>query len=103
MNVSPATETTHVPNIERTIAALRPQFRRCYEQGLAANYGMAGDLTMRIKIRPNGEVESASAVSNNGLSPQVAQCIAKRVQNTQFEAPQGSGSTVDVPVKFVKQ
>jgi hypothetical protein len=97
------TQTVPVPSAERTIAQLRPAFRRCYEQGLQSNGGMAGDLMMRIKIRPNGEVESAQAVANNGLSAQVAQCIAAKVQLAQFEAPHGSGSSIDVPVKFVKQ
>ena len=103
VDTSVPVQSSPVPSVERTIAQLRPAFRRCYEQGLQANAGMAGDLTMRIKIRPNGEVESAQAVSTNGLSPQVAQCIAAKVQLAQFEPPHGAGSSIDVPVKFVKQ
>ena len=103
VDTSVPTQSVRVPSAERTIAALRPAFRRCYERGLEANAGMAGDLTVRLKIRPNGEVESAEAVANNGLSPQVAQCIQGKMQLAQFEAPHGSGSSIDVPVKFVKQ
>jgi hypothetical protein len=64
---------------------------------------MSGSLTLRIKVRPNGEVEAAQVSSNHGLSDGVAACIAKRAQNATFDAPQGTGSTVEVPVKFVKQ
>ncbi len=103
VDVSVPTQSAAVPSVERTIAQLRPAFRRCYEQGLQTNSGMAGAVTMRIKIRPNGEVESAVSIANSGLSPEVAQCISRRIQLTQFEAPHGAGSSIEVPVKFVKQ
>jgi hypothetical protein len=64
---------------------------------------MAGSVTMSVKIAPNGEVNSADAAANTGLSDGVVRCIQRALKNAQFDAPGSSGSTLQVPVKFVQQ
>ena len=95
--------TVPVANAERVVASLRPGFRACYNTGLQQDPGMAGSVTITVKIGPNGEVSSADATSNNGLSDSVVKCIARKLKNAQFDPPGGSGSTLNVPVKFVQQ
>ncbi len=92
-----------VANAERTIAGLRPGFRSCYNKGLANDPSMAGKIVLAIKIAPNGEVQDVSKVGGSGLASDVEQCIIKKARNASFDAPGGSGSTVQVPVTFVKQ
>jgi hypothetical protein len=92
-----------VANAERVIAGLRPKFRLCYNQGLAQDPGMSGSVTMVVKIAPNGEVDSANAANNSGLSDSVVKCIQRALKNAQFDAPGSSGSVLQVPAKFVKQ
>jgi hypothetical protein len=60
-------------------------------------------VTITVKIAPNGEVNSADATQNAGLSDGVVRCIARKIKNAQFDPPGGSGSTLNVPVKFVQQ
>ena len=90
-------------NAEATIARLRPGFRSCYNKGLANDPSMAGKLVLSIKIAPNGDVSSVSKAGGSGLSPDVEQCIIRKAKNATVGAPGGSGSTVQVPVTFVKQ
>lgn len=92
-----------VANAEATIARLRPGFRSCYNKGLANDPSMAGKLVLSIRIAPNGDVSSVSKAGGSGLSPEVEQCIIRKAKNATFDAPGGSGSTVQVPVTFVKQ
>jgi hypothetical protein len=92
-----------VANAERVIAGLRPKFRLCYNQGLAQDPGMSGSVTMTVKIAPNGEVNSADAAANTGLSDSVVKCISRALKNAQFDPPGSSGSVLNVPAKFVKQ
>ncbi len=94
----PSTPSASVRNLDAVVAQMRPGFRRCYNAGLLIDPGMQGDVTIRIKIGPNGEVQSATPVSGSGLSPAVTQCIAQRAQVAQFETDQPA--TVDVPIKF---
>ena len=54
-------------------------------------------------MAPNGEVQSADQQSNSGLSPQVIACIQRKIRNAQFDAPGPNGSTIQLPVTFVKQ
>lgn len=92
-----------VSNAERTVAGLRPKFKRCYEKGLASDPSMSGAVTIVTKVAPNGEVNAADAQGNSGLAPDVVACIQKAVKGAQFDAPGGSGSTINIPVKFVQQ
>jgi hypothetical protein len=95
--------TVPVANAERVIAGLRPKFRLCYNNGLQQDPGMSGAVTMTVKIAPNGEVNGADASSNTGLSSGVVACIARALRNAQFDPPGASGSTLQIPVKFVQQ
>jgi hypothetical protein len=92
-----------VANAEAAIAKLRPGFRSCYNKGLANDPSMAGKIVLAIKIGANGDVNDVSKVGGSGLSSDVEQCIIKRARNGTFDAPGGSGSTIQVPVTFVKQ
>ncbi len=92
-----------VSNAERVVAGLRPKFRACYNKGLAQDPSMAGQVIITAKIAPNGEVQTADASSASGLSSDVQQCIARVVRNANFDPPGGSGSTLNIPVKFVQQ
>ncbi len=103
MDLPPSFSTVRVSNADRVIAELRPKFRKCYTDGLAKDSSQQGALTVRVKIAPTGEVAGVTIQSNTGLSPEVAACVSKRLQNAQFDAPGGTGSNLDVPVKFVHQ
>jgi hypothetical protein len=104
VDVAPLLTRGPLANPEGVIAKLRPAFRKCYVTGLNnEDPNMAGSLTVRAKVRPNGEVESADAMSVVGLSPAVAQCVARRVSVAQFVAEGASAATIDIPVKFYPQ
>jgi TonB family protein len=92
-----------VSNAERVVAGLRPGFRACYNQGLQSDPGMSGKVLVSAKISPNGEVASADAAQNSGLSAGVVQCILRKVRNAQFDAPGANGSTLQIPVTFIQQ
>jgi len=101
--ISPPIASVPVADAESVVSGLRAKFRICYNRGLAADPSMAGTVTVVTKVAPNGEVGSAEASSVSGLSPAVVSCIQSAVRNAQFHAPGGSGSTINIPVKFVQQ
>ncbi|WP_394820600.1 AgmX/PglI C-terminal domain-containing protein [Pendulispora albinea] len=101
--IGATTASVPVSNAERVVAGLRPKFRACYNKGLASDPGMAGGVTIVTKVAPNGEVTAADGSNVSGLSPDVVSCIQRVVRNAQFDAPGGSGSTINIPVKFVQQ
>ena len=101
--IGTTTASVPVSDAERVVAGLRPKFRACYNKGLASDPGMAGGVTIVTKVAPNGEVSAADASNVSGLSSDVVSCIQRAVRNAQFSAPGGSGSTINIPVKFVQQ
>lgn len=92
-----------ITNVDRVVAGLRARFRSCYQKGLSQDPNMAGRVVLAAKIAPTGEVANVDIASNTGLSSAVASCIAVALRNATFEAPNGSGSTIQVPVTFVQQ
>lgn len=92
-----------VNNAERVIAGLRGKFKSCYQRGLSEDPNQSGKATFLVKVGPNGEVSSATVANNAGLSATVTGCIQRALQNAQFDAPGGSGSSLSVPVNFVQQ
>ncbi len=99
--IEPARVTMPVSDADRVVSALRPRFRRCYEQGLQSDPGMSGRATLTARIAANGEV-SAVDVSVTGLSSGVGQCLARTLKSAQFAAPGGTGSTLTVPVTLIQ-
>jgi hypothetical protein len=101
--IGATTASVPVSDAERVVAGLRARFRSCYNKGLAVDPGMAGSVTIVTKVAPNGEVTAADSSANSGLSADVVTCIQRVVKNAQFTGPGGSGSTINIPVKFVQQ
>jgi hypothetical protein len=93
-----------VQNAEAVIRSqIHPGAKRCYQRGLESDPTQSGKLVILIKVAPSGEVDSASASSNTGLSASVAACIAGVARRAKFDPPGANGSTISVPFNFVKQ
>ncbi|MGA2449013.1 MAG: AgmX/PglI C-terminal domain-containing protein [Polyangiaceae bacterium] len=93
-----------VSNAEAVIRRdIHPGAKRCYQKGLEVDPTQSGKIVVLIKVAPNGEVDSASVVSNTGLTPGVASCIVSAARRAKFDAPGATGSTISVPFNFVKQ
>lgn len=93
-----------IRNLEASIARLRPSFRSCYNKGIQGQPDMEGKVTLRVRLAPNGEVQSVEKVSGVGLSDGVEQCAMKAIRNNgEFDAPGGTGSSFEVPITFRAQ
>ena len=91
-----------VANAERVVAGMKAGFRSCYNRGLQTNPDLAGSVRISAKIGPNGEVLSATPTAS-GMSPEVVDCLVRRVKSAQFAPPDAGGATIVIPVTFVKQ
>lgn len=80
--------------IRRNIA----QIQLCYEQELPGDPKLAGKVTVRFKIGPDGKVIEASAA---GMPP-VDACVAGVISTIEFPPPRGGG-IVSVNYPFIFQ
>jgi hypothetical protein len=101
--LDPIRETVPVSHADTVIAALRPAFRRCYNQGLDGDPGMGGRVVLVANIGPNGEVSRTDVEAVAGLSEKVVQCLAHRVDGAQFESPGPNGSKLRIPITLLQQ
>lgn len=86
---------------ERSIAALRPRFRACYQKGLQRDAKMEGKVVVGILVASDGSVTQAEEKSNTGLSREVCACITAVLKSAEFNAPgPGHASVMQVPVAF---
>jgi hypothetical protein len=92
------------PGASRTISATRAGFRSCYNKGLQTDPTMQGKAIFKVKIGPDGgQPVSVEQTGGSGLSDGVVACIERKIEAVSFDAPGGSGSTLQVPITFVQQ
>lgn len=76
------------------------EVRYCYEQGLQTKADLAGRVSMKFIISPNGSVATAQISSSNLNSPRVEGCIRDRLKAWIFPQPRG-GVSVKVSYPFM--
>jgi hypothetical protein len=86
---------------EASVAQLRPQFRRCYNAGLAADPAMGGTTVFLVEIAADGAVASVAPTEQVGLSPEVVACIADAIRAGHFSPGDGGSRRLRMPVKFM--
>lgn len=92
-----------VANAPRTVAAMAPDFRRCYNRALYYDAGMRGSFRITGKIAATGEVITAVPSGGGGLSPQLERCLVNVVLSRRFTPPEGGGATIVIPITLQPQ
>lgn len=90
-------------DIQTIVAARRDDARACYDKSLASHPGIEGDLDIRWKIDPQGNVFDAEVDTTKSsiLEPTVAQCIIDIIKKIKFAAsPKGFESRAHYPFNF---
>lgn len=59
-------------------------FRRCYEEGLRRDQGLAGKVSLDVAVAPSGSVERADMVSATLRDESVALCIGREATHLAF-------------------
>jgi hypothetical protein len=89
-----------IAGADRVVAGrLRALARTCYTQGLERDEKLAGSIVLWIDVAPDGDVTSTKIAENEGLPPQVTQCIATAARRLRFEKS-ANGASVKVPLEF---
>jgi TonB family protein len=67
------------------------EVRGCYQRELATFPTLAGKITIKFIISPNGSVRSARVGSTRGGNANLAECVAAEVRTWRFDVPNGGG------------
>ena len=86
--------------IQRIIRERYPDFRKCYEEGLASNPKLNGRVTIRFVIGRDGRVSNAYIQGNEVPDCRVAQCVRREMTKSVFPKPENGIVTVVYPIKF---
>jgi phospholipase/carboxylesterase len=86
--------------IQRTFRVNMSSIRFCYERQLAAQPDLAGRVSVRLTIAPDGSVPSAEVVSSTLNSSVVERCVEQAVSRIRFPQPQGGAVIVTYPLTF---
>lgn len=91
-----AVEGSPGAGLDATIAALRPQWSRCYEKALSSNPGSRDRVELRLAIGADGQIAEVTATGADATLAGCAQAVARR---TRF-APPGKDVTLRCEVWF---
>lgn len=90
-----------VDDADKTIATMQPKFQACYNDGLKKDPKLAGGLTIKTEIKPDGTVGNATAQDTQGLNPAVVKCLTDTMKKAKFSPPKAAQlATIEVPLKF---
>ena len=97
--IGPIAMSPSIPDGEAMVHKLKPRFRQCYQLGVNGDPQMSGKLVMTVKVGPTGEVQSAIAAANTGLSQGVAACVASAFKRADFSKAT-TLTSIQVPLSF---
>lgn len=91
-----------VSNAAVEVAAMRAEFRACYQRALVDAPELHGSVRIVIRVGADGHVVDARGAAFGLRAPDV-DCLLKRAVLGVFAPPQGGSAIIAVPVTFVKQ
>jgi TonB family protein len=80
--------------IRSVIHAHRAEIRYCYEQELLRKPTLAGKISIRFEISPEGRVDSENIEQSTLNDSVVERCLSSRVRQWQFPRPKAGGVVV---------
>lgn len=86
--------------VQATIAKYLSQVRACYEQGLKANPGLGGLVTMSFEVSGTGTLNFANVQKSTLGNNEVESCISQKMLTWKFPNPRG-GVNVKVVYPFL--
>ena len=101
-SAAPVAKPAPLSNASAVVAAAAAGFRRCYNKALAEDTSETGTVRVTARIDAEGCVASTSATSQQ-LHDRTVACVVDRVRQMEFEAPEGGGATIVIPVTLVSK
>ena len=89
-------------DLEAALAFRAKTAHKCYDDALAQDTSLKGNVKISVRVAANGNICSASVASNELANPLVANCIANRFRQAgHFPAPSGGCLDVNVPIALM--
>jgi hypothetical protein len=86
--------------VQRVVRQSFGRFRLCYENGLATNPQLAGDVAVRFDIDGSGAVAVAADKGSSLPDPNVVTCVVQAFAGLSFPAPAAGTVTVRYAIAF---
>jgi hypothetical protein len=89
-------------DLEAALAFRAKTAHKCYDDALAQDSTLKGNVRISVRVAANGNICSANVGSNELSNPLVANCIANRFRQAgHFPAPTGGCLDVNVPIALM--
>jgi len=85
--------------VARVMRGRSGAYRACYEMNLQRHPDLAGRISIRFTIEPDGSVSGVS-VTKNELTRKVSSCVVRQVSSLRFPKPDGGICVIRWPFKF---
>ena len=85
--------------IKQAVAARAGTAKQCYKTALEGNEGLAGDMSVLVRVGTNGSTCSVSIASDTTGSMRLQQCVRGKMAAS-YPQPRGGCVDVRVPISF---
>ena len=80
--------------VEAVIKRNTNQLRYCYQRELTKKPTLAGDVTVKFTISPDGSVSAATVAATTLNNPNVESCLISRFTRFSYPMPKGGGIVI---------
>lgn len=89
-------------DLEAALAFRAKTAHKCYDDALAQDSTLHGNVKISVRVASNGNLCSANAAASDLANPSVAACIANRFRQAgHFPPPSGGCLDVNVPISLM--
>ena len=85
--------------LKQAVAARAGTAKQCYKTALEGNEGLAGDMSVLVRVGTNGSTCSVSIASDTTGSMRLQQCVRGKMAAS-YPLPRGGCVDVRVPISF---
>jgi hypothetical protein len=85
--------------LKQAVAARAGTAKQCYKTALEGNEGLAGDMSVLVRVGTNGSTCSVSVTSDTTGSMRLQQCVRGKMAAS-YPLPRGGCVDVRVPISF---
>ena len=86
--------------IRRVVLRNLAQVNRCYERGLAVDPALAGRISVRFVVGPDGTVTAAAVQTSDLPRADVGACVSAAIRGWLFPFPRGGPVVITYPFVF---
>lgn len=95
-----ATGTINTKEVVAVFSKHEGELKKCYERALKRDPGLAGKVTLQVRIESSGRASTVTAAGQSMSDDIMFECMERQAQSWRYPIPEGGAAIVRKPFRF---